>query len=104
MTEAPTALDEEWTISGEMWRLKENIGVAEADAEGATEEEEKRRRQRRLSILQNNSFSRTILEGFVELKELKVLDLGYNNFSGHLRADLGSNISLAICRVMTHFE
>jgi len=32
----------------------------------------------------------------MELKELEVLDLGYNNFSGLLPADLGSNISLAI--------
>lgn len=48
------------------------------------------------SILRNNSFSGIIPEGLVELKELEVLDLGYNNFSGHLPADLGSNISLAI--------
>ncbi|PQP93987.1 putative inactive receptor-like protein kinase [Prunus yedoensis var. nudiflora] len=34
--------------------------------------------------------------GIGELKELEVLDLGYNNFSGPLPADLGSNFSLAI--------
>ncbi|KOM29452.1 hypothetical protein LR48_Vigan694s000400 [Vigna angularis] len=38
---------EEWTISDEMRRLEENIGMAVADAEGATEEEEKRRRTTR---------------------------------------------------------
>lgn len=49
-----------------------------------------------LQYFEENSFSGTIPEGFVELKELVVLDLGYNNFSGHLPADLGSNISLTI--------
>lgn len=49
-----------------------------------------------LQYFEENSFSGTIPEGFVELKELVVLDLGYNNFSGHLLVDLGSNISLAI--------
>ncbi|KAL2317103.1 hypothetical protein Fmac_030979 [Flemingia macrophylla] len=47
-------------------------------------------------ILRNNSFYGAIPEGFAELKELEVLDLGRNNFSGHLPVDLGSNISLAI--------
>ncbi|KAG4402700.1 hypothetical protein AAZX31_02G247900 [Glycine max] len=47
-------------------------------------------------ILRNNSFSGIIPEGFVELEELEVLDLGYNYFSGHLPADLRSDISLAI--------
>ncbi|KAK7328589.1 hypothetical protein VNO77_22701 [Canavalia gladiata] len=47
-------------------------------------------------VLWNNSFSLTISERFVDLKDLEVLDLGYNNFSGHLPADFGSNISLGI--------
>lgn len=48
------------------------------------------------SILRNNSFSGIIPEGFGELKELEVLDLGYNNFSGPLPSDLGINESLTI--------
>ncbi|KOM50178.1 hypothetical protein LR48_Vigan08g100500 [Vigna angularis] len=45
MTEAvTTVVEKECTISDEMRRLEENIGMAEADAEGAAEEEEKRRR------------------------------------------------------------
>lgn len=48
------------------------------------------------SILRNNSFSGTIPEEIVDLKELEILDLGYNNFSGHFPANFGSNISLAI--------
>ena len=46
--------------------------------------------------MRNNSFSGIIPEGFVELEELEVLDLGYNYFSGRLPADLRSDISLAI--------
>ncbi|XLR07299.1 hypothetical protein HN51_062199, partial [Arachis hypogaea] len=30
------------------------------------------------------------------MKELEVLDLGYNNLSGHIPVDLGSTISLSI--------
>lgn len=48
------------------------------------------------SILRNNSFTGIIPEGFGQLKELEVLDLGYNNFSGPLPSDLGINESLAI--------
>jgi hypothetical protein len=48
------------------------------------------------SILRNNSFTGIIPEGIGELKELEVLDFGYNNFSGPLPLDLGSNLSLAI--------
>uniref|UniRef100_A0A6M2EIX4 Protein kinase domain-containing protein n=1 Tax=Populus davidiana TaxID=266767 RepID=A0A6M2EIX4_9ROSI len=47
-------------------------------------------------ILRNNSFTGIIPEGIGELKELEVLDFGYNNFSGPLPLDLGSNLSLAI--------
>ncbi|OIW11898.1 hypothetical protein TanjilG_21658 [Lupinus angustifolius] len=47
-------------------------------------------------ILRNNSFYGTIPSGIVHLKELKVLDLGYNNFSGTLPTDLEINISLTI--------
>lgn len=47
-------------------------------------------------VLRNNSFYGIIPEGIVRLKELEVLDLGYNNFSGPLPKDIGSNISLAI--------
>jgi hypothetical protein len=46
--------------------------------------------------LRNNSFSGIIPEEIGELKELEVLDLGYNNFSGTLSAELGSNLSLTI--------
>ncbi|KAJ6317825.1 hypothetical protein OIU76_013383 [Salix suchowensis] len=46
-------------------------------------------------ILRNNSFSGIIPEGIGELKELEVLDFGYNNFSEPLPPDLGSNLSLA---------
>ncbi|OIV98414.1 hypothetical protein TanjilG_16741 [Lupinus angustifolius] len=45
-------------------------------------------------ILRNNSFVGIIPAGIAHLKELEVLDLGYNNFSGPLPNDLGSNISL----------
>lgn len=49
------------------------------------------------SILRNNSFYGTIPEEIVDLKQLEILDLGYNNFSGHLDANFGHNItSLAI--------
>lgn len=48
------------------------------------------------SILRNNSFYGTIPEEIVTLQELEILDLGYNNFSGHLDANSGHNISLAI--------
>lgn len=48
------------------------------------------------SILRNNCFTGTIPGGIGELKELEVLDLGYNNFSGPLPEDLGSNFSLSI--------
>ena len=37
-----------------------------------------------------------IPEGIGELKELEVLDLGYNNFTGLVPAELGSNLSLTI--------
>ncbi|KAK7305906.1 hypothetical protein VNO77_43818 [Canavalia gladiata] len=47
-------------------------------------------------ILRNNSFYGIIPEGIAHLNELEVLDLGYNNFSGPLPADLGNNISLTI--------
>ncbi|MED6221223.1 hypothetical protein PIB30_052465 [Stylosanthes scabra] len=47
-------------------------------------------------VLRNNSFFGIVPECIVHLKELEVLDLGYNNFSGPLPADLGSNISLSI--------
>ncbi|RZC70620.1 hypothetical protein C5167_033767, partial [Papaver somniferum] len=43
----------------------------------------------------NNSFTGTIPEEIEELKELEVLDLGYNNFAGPVPSDLGSNLSLA---------
>lgn len=48
------------------------------------------------SILRNNSFSGTVPKEIEELKELEVLDLGYNNFSGSFPSDLGNNLSLAI--------
>jgi len=41
-------------------------------------------------------FPCSIPEEIGELKELEVLDLGYNNFSGTLSAELGSNLSLTI--------
>ncbi|KAE9604750.1 hypothetical protein Lal_00011051 [Lupinus albus] len=44
-------------------------------------------------ILRNNSFVGIIPAGIAHLKELEVLDLGYNNFSEPLPNDLGSNIS-----------
>ncbi|GMI79940.1 hypothetical protein HRI_001663300 [Hibiscus trionum] len=50
-------------------------------------------------ILRNNSFTGTIPEGIRELKELEVLDLGYNNFSKLLPSELGSNPSLTIKNV-----
>lgn len=51
------------------------------------------------SILRNNSFTGIIPGEIGGLKELEVLDLGYNNLSGPLPADLGSNFSLAILYV-----
>lgn len=48
------------------------------------------------SVLRNNCFTGIIPEGIRELKELEVLDLGYNNFSGPLPAELGSNLSLIL--------
>ncbi|KAE8661681.1 Detected protein of confused Function [Hibiscus syriacus] len=50
-------------------------------------------------ILRNNSFTGTIPEGIRELKELELLDLGYNNFSKLLPSELGSNLSLTIKNV-----
>ncbi|KAK2431007.1 putative inactive receptor protein kinase [Trifolium repens] len=48
-------------------------------------------------ILRNNSFYGTIPEEIVSLKELEILDLGYNNLSGNLDANFGQNFqSLAI--------
>jgi hypothetical protein len=44
------------------------------------------------SILRNNSFYGTIPEEILSLKELEILDLGYNNFSGDLDANFGHNI------------
>ncbi|KAI5434042.1 probable inactive receptor-like protein kinase At3g56050 [Lathyrus oleraceus] len=44
-------------------------------------------------ILRNNSFYGTIPEEIVGLKELEILDLGYNNFSGHLDANFEHSIS-----------
>lgn len=48
------------------------------------------------SILRNNSFTGVIPEGMGKLEDLEMLDLGYNNFSGPVPMDLGSNLSLAI--------
>ncbi|MCL7027172.1 hypothetical protein MKW94_029143, partial [Papaver nudicaule] len=45
-------------------------------------------------VLRNNSFTGIIPEEIEELKELEVLDLGYNNFGGPVPSDLGSNLSL----------
>ncbi|KAE8722055.1 putative inactive receptor-like protein kinase [Hibiscus syriacus] len=50
-------------------------------------------------ILRNNSFTGTIPEGVRELKELELLDLGYNNLSELLTSELGSNLSLTIKNV-----
>ncbi|KAL7094508.1 hypothetical protein ACP275_11G107700 [Erythranthe tilingii] len=47
-------------------------------------------------MLRNNSFSGLVPEEIVNLKELEVLDIGYNNFSGLLPCDLGNNLSLTI--------
>lgn len=47
-------------------------------------------------ILRNNSFSGNIPVELAELKELEVLDLGYNNFSGPFPSDIGNNLSLSI--------
>lgn len=46
------------------------------------------------SILRNNSFFGTIPKEIGELKELEVLDLGYNNFTGSFPSDFGNNPSL----------
>lgn len=51
------------------------------------------------SILRNNSFSGTIPEEIGELKELEVLDLGYNNLCTPIPANLGNNLSLTILLV-----
>ncbi|KAL4379244.1 hypothetical protein GQ457_02G021970 [Hibiscus cannabinus] len=47
----------------------------------------------------NNSFTGAIPDGIRELKELEVLDLGYNNFSKLLPSELGTNPSLTIKNV-----
>ncbi|KAF1891005.1 hypothetical protein Lal_00001139 [Lupinus albus] len=48
-------------------------------------------------ILRNNSFYGDIPKEILQLKELEVLDLGYNNFSGSFPSDyLSSNPSLTI--------
>ncbi|OIW20183.1 hypothetical protein TanjilG_06571 [Lupinus angustifolius] len=48
-------------------------------------------------ILRNNSFYGDIPKEILQLKELEVLDLGYNNFSGSFPSDnLNSNPSLTI--------
>ncbi|KAF2319150.1 hypothetical protein GH714_013590 [Hevea brasiliensis] len=47
-------------------------------------------------ILRNNSFTGVIPEGIGKLKELEVLDFGYNNVTGPLPPDLSSNLSLTI--------
>ncbi|KAL6967716.1 non-specific serine,threonine protein kinase [Sarracenia purpurea var. burkii] len=47
-------------------------------------------------ILRNNSFWGNIPMEIAELKELEVLDLGWNNFSGAFPSDFGSNLSLSI--------
>lgn len=46
--------------------------------------------------LRNNSFNGKIPEEIGELKELEVLDLGYNNFSGLIPPQLGTSLSLTI--------
>ncbi|KAI7747667.1 hypothetical protein M8C21_002771, partial [Ambrosia artemisiifolia] len=48
------------------------------------------------SILRNNYFNGTIPREIGDLKELEVLDLGYNNFAGPFPSDLVSNLSLSI--------
>ncbi|XP_061350007.1 inactive receptor-like serine/threonine-protein kinase At2g40270 [Gastrolobium bilobum] len=46
-------------------------------------------------ILRNNSFFGDIPKEILQLEELEVLDLGYNNFSGSFPSDdLGNNLSL----------
>lgn len=55
------------------------------------------------SILRNNTFSGVIPEEIGGLKELEVLDLGYNNFSGPLPFKLGNNLSLAVLYVREIF-
>ncbi|KAE8695676.1 putative inactive receptor-like protein kinase [Hibiscus syriacus] len=50
-------------------------------------------------ILWNNSFTGVIPEGIRELKELELLDLGYNNFSELLPSEVGCNPSLTIKNV-----
>ncbi|KAL5720953.1 non-specific serine/threonine protein kinase [Ranunculus cassubicifolius] len=47
-------------------------------------------------VLRNNSFYGAVPEGFKELKDLEVLDLGFNNISGPVPLDLGNNLSLTI--------
>lgn len=46
------------------------------------------------SILRNNSFSGIIPREIGQLKELEVLDLGYNNLSGPLPSELGNILPL----------
>lgn len=46
------------------------------------------------SILRNNSFFGTIPKEIGELKELEILDLGFNNFSGPFPSDFGNSFSL----------
>ncbi|XWS71880.1 hypothetical protein CRYUN_Cryun03dG0175800 [Craigia yunnanensis] len=45
-------------------------------------------------ILRNNSFFGSIPKEIGELKELEVLDLGYNNFSGPFPSDFSNNLYL----------
>ncbi|KAL3630566.1 hypothetical protein CASFOL_023550 [Castilleja foliolosa] len=47
-------------------------------------------------ILRNNSFCGVVPEEIVNLNELEVLDIGFNNFSGQLPFNLGNNFSLTI--------
>ncbi|XP_043697825.1 inactive receptor-like serine/threonine-protein kinase At2g40270 [Telopea speciosissima] len=47
-------------------------------------------------ILRNNLFYGVIPKEFGELKELEVLDMGFNNFSGTLSFDIGDNLSPGI--------
>ncbi|XP_038722025.1 probable inactive receptor-like protein kinase At3g56050 isoform X2 [Tripterygium wilfordii] len=45
-------------------------------------------------ILRNNSFQGNIPKEIGELKDLEVLDIGFNNFSGPFPSDFGNNLSL----------
>ncbi|KAL2248941.1 inactive receptor-like serine/threonine-protein kinase At2g40270 [Sesamum indicum] len=47
-------------------------------------------------ILRNNSFSGVIPEEIANLRELEVLDLGYNNFSGQVSCRFGNNLSMLL--------